>query len=1135
MKKTLLVTLIVFINSAVFAHRQHAHMYFTKQGYELLKLSLKVADIPILRDRIGDITTDYIGDRAWQKRYVTTGAWREDEEDIVYGYSKANAPTITGVVGDVYSIIERFGGLRPDGFVSSTHFLDADLGDNTSTDIHAAVQVIVCGDFTFTVPNAYQKIQKLAYPSRAYVLRYYDGLTNHVSQFDKVGGGSIGIIWYDQIGFEYNSLVDLYKTGTAWIVGYYNSIGQWVNSNSDSRLPCQIVLSQAWRDVFVWEILGRMCHLLQDMSVPAHVHRDAHGEDACLKVDSYENYFGTDYNWDGQKVFSQKGSMINPYVSGNPLHYLMYTTAQMADHFGSNGPYEGDGNDNFSGNPSPEEIDFLTTVNPNSFGGITTMTDPIPTESVFVIRDVMIPQAIRATAGLLYWFAKEAGLITPFTMNVSRVFEFDPTENLTLNSPGGCLSISTPNPYVKNGRQYCFAGWNDGNGDNPRTACSALSLTALYKMVHKSSDASAFSNNSQRKFVRTSTTTPWYHQVYTSMGHVWIEHSTDGVNWTLGNGGLPLDNGAGKLPSIDCNGDAVAVVFQEQYANTWRIVLETFYLNGGSYIAGFHPTGISLGTTAYSSATNPNISWKTSNGTGRCLITWESGEIQYCFAKLTATSFDQGLNNIEMRSGQLPGTDGNSINASLSTVKSDQGQIPAFEIAWQQRLYSSMASVKYGMCAFEFHNPLWEFAWAIPPAQISSSSVMNNYQPSMVCNPNNNWYACWIGDVNGTGDPTSVKVIYTNKSAKSSNVYYMYGMNTMPKSCAINVSNTEVGCYFAWSTSEPSYSNKLVDVGNTGVIKTLNTSGKDIQMCGGAQTGMSVSAFYPFSTPYYFAKSNNLTSFFPKASPNAVATERGCFIGKGDAHLFYSFGNMLVNNVPVDFVDAPDTARYDGLEKINAVLLSQPIQITPTSKFTFTELSTSADSSSLMSVLADTGYVRYRIDLVDNVTGGVIGTVKNTMLTRANPVEESGTTYLLDTKNIGTRTVKAKITISTNLDNPDVALVKSFSETNAVTAASSQSLTLQPVAVVTDYSLEQNFPNPFNPSTQISYSIPKDGMVALKIFDALGREVETLVNEARTVGRYEVTFDGSRLSSGVYFYRLVAGSYVFTRKLMLVK
>jgi photosystem II stability/assembly factor-like uncharacterized protein len=86
-----------------------------------------------------------------------------------------------------------------------------------------------------------------------------------------------------------------------------------------------------------------------------------------------------------------------------------------------------------------------------------------------------------------------------------------------------------------------------------------------------------------------------------------------------------------------------------------------------------------------------------------------------------------------------------------------------------------------------------------------------------------------------------------------------------------------------------------------------------------------------------------------------------------------------------------------------------------------------------------------------------------------------------------------------------------------------------------DYSLEQNFPNPFNPSTLIRYKVPKVSNVSLKVFDMLGREVSTLVNEQKLPGKYEVKFDGSKLSSGVYLYKLQAGDFVQTKKLILIK
>jgi hypothetical protein len=85
------------------------------------------------------------------------------------------------------------------------------------------------------------------------------------------------------------------------------------------------------------------------------------------------------------------------------------------------------------------------------------------------------------------------------------------------------------------------------------------------------------------------------------------------------------------------------------------------------------------------------------------------------------------------------------------------------------------------------------------------------------------------------------------------------------------------------------------------------------------------------------------------------------------------------------------------------------------------------------------------------------------------------------------------------------------------------------------YSLKQNFPNPFNPSTVISYQLPKSGNVKLVVFDVLGREVKTLVNEYKPAGTYEVTFDGSSLSSGLYFYRINTDSFTDVKKMMLVK
>lgn len=88
---------------------------------------------------------------------------------------------------------------------------------------------------------------------------------------------------------------------------------------------------------------------------------------------------------------------------------------------------------------------------------------------------------------------------------------------------------------------------------------------------------------------------------------------------------------------------------------------------------------------------------------------------------------------------------------------------------------------------------------------------------------------------------------------------------------------------------------------------------------------------------------------------------------------------------------------------------------------------------------------------------------------------------------------------------------------------------------VSNYELNQNYPNPFNPSTRIRYSIKENSYVSLKVYKSLVVLVTELVNEYKPTGSYEIEFDGSILPSGVYLYKLDAGSFSATRKLVLMK
>ncbi len=86
-----------------------------------------------------------------------------------------------------------------------------------------------------------------------------------------------------------------------------------------------------------------------------------------------------------------------------------------------------------------------------------------------------------------------------------------------------------------------------------------------------------------------------------------------------------------------------------------------------------------------------------------------------------------------------------------------------------------------------------------------------------------------------------------------------------------------------------------------------------------------------------------------------------------------------------------------------------------------------------------------------------------------------------------------------------------------------------------EFGLEQNFPNPFNPTTAISFHLSSNGMTTLKVYDMIGREVASLVNEVKTAGSYAVNFDASKLASGIYFSKLQSGEKIQIKKMMLIK
>lgn len=378
MKKILILCL--FISSFIYGHEQHVHQYFTKEAYYLLRDYLNF-DIPAM---LIHLDNGPVGP-PWTNGTLLAGAWREDEEDVVYGLYQF-------MPGDPYGAL-----------TSITHFGDADDGDYAENTFQVAWSF-----FTGTIgpyPNSYSKINNYAYGG--YIL-YFSILPN--LRVQKSNGDWLQLIpgTPNNIALSYYSLKDLFlnrRLITQNVGGYqmYNETQaryEWYYGD--------VYISEDFRNKLVWEILGRMCHLLQDLSVPAHTHRDEHG---VTPSDQYEDWIAYNGRYNHYNHANIGSGILKPYNFSNTLHYLMYTTQQIGDHFGSTGPYEGVGNDLLGGNKSSEEINFFNSTPLTSLGVPTHLSATYSDLELNNIRDKTIPHVIRATAGLLYWFAMETDLL----------------------------------------------------------------------------------------------------------------------------------------------------------------------------------------------------------------------------------------------------------------------------------------------------------------------------------------------------------------------------------------------------------------------------------------------------------------------------------------------------------------------------------------------------------------------------------------------------------------------------------------------------------------------------------------------------------------------------------------------------
>jgi hypothetical protein len=672
---------------------------------------------------------------------------------------------------------------------------------------------------------------------------------------------------------------------------------------------------------------------------------------------------------------------------------------------------------------------------------------------------------------------------------------------------------------------------------------SGATAIANYKGVHLSSSSSAYANDSQRKFART--TDGRLHMVYESLGHVWYEISSDsGRTWTIANNNKPLDAYGGKLPAIDCGGDNhVVIVWEErQCCGSEAVQLKIALFLNQSMFPGYPLIAFEDGDQGYSQNLNPIIAY---DYEGKAVIAWENkvnsvypiGIITKHGVVPTARGF-QSLPPYTQDpyrwftdyTGTILSTDINCTNPTISAAKNPTDQYNMiYGLAWQYNQSATSSYIHYRKLTFNSDS-----VSVSSDTNISSGDGFPlNYKPSIIAVQNGTARVCWIGANTNTN-------IYETVFRDPGN-YRFWLFSYKVASVSINATDDNSAYYVAWSRNATgnNYVNQYTDSGTLSHISTANSTGQDIQLCNGYNKSSTYfCSFSPNTLPYPFTTSNSLNNF-SKINPNGINSDRGSVISKRSAQFFYSFGDLAVDNNNIAFIKAPDTVNFNNLDKINNVLVTNPFTINNNSAIVFSECSGVIDSLTALSVLGDTGYVSFKSELIDNSTNNVIGTIRDSRINAGELHDYNIASYNLNTDGLNGKTVKVKVTISTNIDSINSALTEHYADGNTVGKATVKSITLQKPGVITEYALGQNYPNPFNPTTVINYQLPKDGLVTIKIYDVLGNEIRTLVNDNRSIGKYSVNFDGSKIASGVYFYQLRvsggASNFVTTKKMLLIK
>ncbi len=672
-------------------------------------------------------------------------------------------------------------------------------------------------------------------------------------------------------------------------------------------------------------------------------------------------------------------------------------------------------------------------------------------------------------------------------------------------------------------------------------------VSANYKGSLLSNNVNAFGGKSQRKIIKRGNE---LHLVYESMGNIWYEYSADnGRNWILKNNCKPINiSSQAKNPSIsfvkDINPKIIGIVYQanDHGGSVIRLALYNLDIDqkiNDIVIKNFDPS------KSFNIDANPVIEkaavWD------EVLIIWyepqplnpfENPEGLYCLLfKINQNNQfeildDQFLNSPFTVAGEK------NINPAITSI--NDIPIPKFYIAYEKVYDEYNSSIIVREVKLDDNGKLL----FVDEQNISKSTgYERNKAPNIIAikyQGKEIVHIGWLGQRKFypiDGDemyPEESKAIFCELSLP--NRFFAFGDDV--QSVSLNRCNTR--WTFAWSRGND-LPVQYVDSRDIRTIYQLgNLRGVDVYVTNGiVPEDMFAFAINTSIAPYPI----NYRAIYGEMIPEElVVTEdsREGVVSKEGADVYYSIGDIKVGDQKVEFYEVPDTVGMITLENANRYLISKPFMVNDNSGFVYTIKYGVTDSSALKEALTNTDYIKFRVELIDYNTKELLGVFDEVTYNSENVSKYENINYYVNTEGLGERMVQLRLVITNNID-PYYSLSDKFSDASynmqkkrAIKQISYKGMLGEKIY---SYELIQNYPNPFNPVTKIRYTLKETNPVMIKLYDIVGREVATLVNEVKDAGEYEVELDAGRLglSSGVYFYQMKAGEFTSIKKMVVLK